>query len=391
VQPEDPARQELQRGFSPVVGGPFYRLLCRTGLVRAGSFNPIRPALASWVLTWGVMAGLNAIDVLDAARLDPLLTDYAAGARLWVAIPFFYAAEAALHDRVMRAVRRFERGAFVTGDGAARIAHELRRAERLRDSRAVELVLFMVVVLFTTATFMSPEVRPAFMRGPTGMDGSATQVWYALVGLPLFQFLLLRWLWRWAIWSRVIFGVARVPMRLVPTHPDLGGGLGMFAEPLVAFSLFAAGVSSSVAGTWSTQLVVLGTPLQTFGPMLIVLVAVLMLIGLGPLFAFWWPLMQARIAAMRDYGQLAIEHNRLFHLRWIERGPDNAVLGAQDISSLADLQSAHICTAQMRLVPFGKRAFVAVLAGALTPMVLLITLAIPTRELLIELVRKVLL
>jgi hypothetical protein len=41
----------------------------------------------------------------------------------------------------------------------------------------------------------------------------------------LFWFLLLRWLWRHAVWGLLLRDLARLELRLVATHPDGAGGL----------------------------------------------------------------------------------------------------------------------------------------------------------------------
>ena len=46
------------------------------------------------------------------------------------------------------------------------------------------------------------------------------------VSLPSVQFLLLRcYLWI-LTWARFLWQVSRIPLRLVPIHPDRSGGLG---------------------------------------------------------------------------------------------------------------------------------------------------------------------
>lgn len=47
--------------------------------------------------------------------------------------------------------------------------------------------------------------------------------------------LLLGWLWRILIWGLFLFRVSRLDLQLVPTHPDLVGGLQFVGESLRAF------------------------------------------------------------------------------------------------------------------------------------------------------------
>ena len=60
--------------------------------------------------------------------------------------------------------------------------------------------------------------------------------WHALVSVPIFQFLLVRWYFRMFIWARFLWQVSRIELRLVPTHPDRVGGLGFLANIVYAFT-----------------------------------------------------------------------------------------------------------------------------------------------------------
>ena len=83
--------------------------------------------------------------------------------------------------------------------------------------------------------------RPA-IPGSTSL--SLAGWWHALVSVPIFQFLLLRWYFRVFIWARFLWQVSRINLQLVPTHPDRVGGLGFLANVVYAFTpvLLAHGV-----------------------------------------------------------------------------------------------------------------------------------------------------
>jgi hypothetical protein len=50
--------------------------------------------------------------------------------------------------------------------------------------------------------------------------------WFVYVSLPVYQFMLFRWLFRIFVWSRFLWQVSRLDLHLVPTHPDRADGLG---------------------------------------------------------------------------------------------------------------------------------------------------------------------
>src|SRR5215813_3802920 len=67
--------------------------------------------------------------------------------------------------------------------------------------------------------------------------------WYSWVSLPIFQFLLLRWYVRFAIWYRLLWRISKLKLQLLATDPDQAGGLAFLGKSSYAFSpiLFAQG------------------------------------------------------------------------------------------------------------------------------------------------------
>ena len=49
----------------------------------------------------------------------------------------------------------------------------------------------------------------------------------------MFQFVLARWAFRLIVWGSFLADMARMNLRLTPTHPDLAGGLGFLGRTIV--------------------------------------------------------------------------------------------------------------------------------------------------------------
>ena len=79
--------------------------------------------------------------------------------------------------------------------------------------------------------------------GPEGARLTAAGWWCALVSSPVFWFLLLRWLWRHAVWGLLLRDLARLELRLVATHPDGAGGLAFIGQYPNAFAAFVFALS----------------------------------------------------------------------------------------------------------------------------------------------------
>ena len=130
------------------------------------------------------------------------------------------------------------------------------------------------------------------------------------------QFLLWRSLWRWAIWVRVLIGLGRIELDLVPSHPDRRGGISFLRWPSTGYcSMLVFAISSMLCASQVTRFTASGVTLKTFTPLLIAFAAAGTLIAFGPLLVFSPQLMRARRIGLIEYGRLGAEYGRGFQRR----------------------------------------------------------------------------
>ena len=119
------------------------------------------------------------------------------------------------------------------------------------------------------------------------MDGSLQLTfagwWTLLIALPLFWFLLGRWLWRFVTWGLMLRDVARCDLRLVATHADRCGGLAFIGQYPNTYLLFAFALSTVVAATVLKHVVYSGAELMSFKYALLGLIAFLAVAFVVPL------------------------------------------------------------------------------------------------------------
>ncbi len=212
--------------------------------------------------------------------------------------------------------------------------------------------------------------------------GTASTLWYRLVGLPAYQFLVYRWLWRWLIWTRVLRGLSRLSLRPLPTHPDLRGGFGFLGEPSVGFGYVILGLSAVQSAIWADQVMFSDADLTSFIIPLIVTLLGSEALALGPVLYFYGPLWRALFAAIRDYDLLATDLARRFHQRWIIEGQREHLLSGADISSLADFNPLRDVVRRMLPIPFGVREMAVIAVAVVLPTLPLPLLRMPIAELL---------
>jgi hypothetical protein len=72
--------------------------------------------------------------------------------------------------------------------------------------------------------------------------------WFGLISVPVYRFLLLRWVWRMFLWASFLWRVSKLNLVLIPTHPDMAAGLGFLSEAQLRFGSIAFACGVVVAG-----------------------------------------------------------------------------------------------------------------------------------------------
>ena len=193
------------------------------------------------------------------------------------------------------------------------------------------------------------------------------------------------------IWTRFLWQVSRIELRLVPTHPDRVGGLGFLGNIVYAFTplLLAHGVL--LAGVIADRIFFVGATLPQFTLEIAGDVGVLVFLVLCPLMVFAGQLSRARRVGLREYGLLAQRYVRDFDTKWVRGGrdPNEPFMGSADIQSLADLANSFEVVRTMRFVPFTKETVFQLGVVTLAPLTPLLLTMISLEELLKRLLSAV--
>jgi len=367
-------------------GGPFLTLLRKTRVLRDDGHRVARPFLAAFALTWLPLVVLAPFSRGAAS----LLTDLSVHARLLLSIPLLLESDALLHELIAVATMRFAEARAVEGLEPSSIEDVQRQGERLRSSRTGELVCLLLALLAGQIGLWSKGANPMSVQGISTAPLSPAMVWYGCVALPAFLFLLYRAFWRWLIWCWMLWRFSRMKLRLVPTHPDLSGGLSVLVIPTRGFAMVLLAIGVGVAGAWATQILFRGERLRSFGGSLAFLVAIALLFGLGPLLAFSHKLLRAKVLGRVQYGSLARAYTTEFDERWIVRAERADLLGTPDLQSLADLANSFALVRRMRAAPFDRYDALLLVIAVLLPICPLVLTEVPLSLLLQKLAQAVL-
>lgn len=377
--------------FSLVLGGPLFQLLRRTHLADDALEMVRQRIVVMALLAWLPLLLLTALEgqLIGGSAAVPFLMDAEVHIRFLVAIPLMIGAELVVHRRMRLLLRQFLERNLIPESALPRFDAAIHSAFRLRNSTLAEVLLIAIVyslgIMVIWRNYMALDA-PTWFATPTaaGPSLSLAGYWYAYVGMPIFQFLLLRWYFRLFIWSRFLWQVSRIELNLVPTHPDRTGGLGFLGGTVYAFIPLLMAHGAIVAGNLANRIFYLGATLTDFKGEVALMVVFLLCVVFGPLLAFTLQLAAAKRTGKREYGTLAQRYVRAFDAKWLRGGApaDEPLLGSADIQSLSDLGSSYEVVQTMRTTPVSKEAVLRLAAAVLVPIVPLVLTMMPWEELL---------
>ena len=354
------------------------------GLVRPHAQNIGRRAALLALVGWAPLLAFSLLQSLwlRVDHLTPLLWETGLHARYLAAVPILVLAEAWCIPQINATVQSFVTGGIVGPHDHGRFAGALSSTRRLLRSRAAEIAVFAIAYAIAIATIVSYQGQPlptwATSAGLTPVFSPAGW-WHMLVSLPLLLVLILGWLWRLALWSRLLWLISRLDLRLVASHPDHAAGLGFLGQSLRAYAPVAMAIAAVAAGR-SAHLVLTGSGMPTPQLMLNVgLAAALVALFAAPLFVFTPVLMRAWRRGAALYGALADEVGHAFERKWFDGPKENRrdVLQAVDFSAVNDLYAVVSNVHSIRFAPLDIRDLIALFAAILLPFVPVALLAFP--------------
>ncbi len=160
--------------FSLTKGGPFFRALVRTRLMRHDLTLVHRRAVFFPLLAWLPLLVLSLLDgvAFGNAIKVPFLYDFPVSVRLLLAVPLLIVAEVVIEARTVEAVRHFAKSGLLGEKDFPELEAMIQKALKMRSSRLAEGIILIVVIFGT-----------AFLR--LEFSGSSS-TWQFLVSRPIY-------------------------------------------------------------------------------------------------------------------------------------------------------------------------------------------------------------
>jgi hypothetical protein len=353
-------------------GGPFFSSSCLGSLL-------------VFSLLDGVAFG-NAIQV-------PFLYDFPTSVRLLLAVPLLIAAKVVIDARTVEAVRHFAQSGLLGEKVVPELEAMIRKALKMRSSRVAEGII-LIVVIFGTA-FLRLELSGSsstwqFLVSPSGVTRTMAGWWHLFVSLPIFQFLLGRWVWRYLICCWFLWRLSRLGLNLIPTHPDRAAGLGFLGEAQTKFGIIILALSSILSAHLGAEILFGGASLGGYKMVIAGYALLILVFFLVPLLFFSDKLFDVSRRGILEYGALANRYVQSFDRKWIrgEAPGGEALLGSSDIRSLAELGNSFQVVQEMRFAPLDlKMTLLPMLAFTVAPLLPLALTVLPFEEIIARIIK----
>src|SRR5215467_1002999 len=315
----------------------------------------------------------------------PFLYDPSAHIRFLLSVPLLIVAEVVIGPRIVAATRHFIISGLIPENRYPDFDAAIVDTIRLRDSNVAEGIILAITYFgaFVSIRFLSATVSTWHsLVSESGHRFTLAGYWYALVSLPIFQFLVYRWLWRTYIWCKFLRRVSKLDLQLIPTHPDRAGGLGFLGEIHRLFGIFVFAFAATAAAVASREVLFDRVPIQTYKIPVAALIVIMLLLFLAPLFMFAPALVRTRRKALHEYSTLACMLGRLYDRKWVQATTPAAesILSTSDNASLATYSRDYELVDRMRVFPFDPRTAVGLALAGLVPMVPLLATVMPMAE-----------
>jgi hypothetical protein len=358
--------QDAAVEFSLVRGDALFRAQRALGLIPAHGLGVVRRVILAVLVTWVplVVAAAFAHRLWPGEVPEPLLQHFGVHVRFLLAVPLFIVDDAVAHSVFAEIMPYFVRSGLIADADRARFAAIVRLANAWRDGWRPWVAIAGIVISWN---FAGHAVWDAHELNWTSGEPPQAALrfaifWYRYVAAPIFETLLLVWLWRLLLATALMWRISHLDLALVPTHPDKAAGLGFLEVVPLAFVAPAFAISAVLSGRWAHDVIYHAVTLRSLAVPMGAFVVVTALGLLVPLLVFMRPLWAARRGSLLDYGALVGEHHRRLRRRWIlgEELGEDAMLEAPELGPGAYSGRLYEAVWNVLPIPVGKRILLAI-------------------------------
>ncbi|MCO6431979.1 MAG: hypothetical protein J5J00_14060 [Deltaproteobacteria bacterium] len=306
--------------------------------------------------------------------------DAAALSQAFLGYPMFIIAEMVIGIKTRTTAKHFSESGLVQPADLGELDNIHEKIAQIRHRLAPDLVC-LFLAFACSGLWLWEEVHNSYdtwhaLGAPGVQSPTLAGWWVALVGIPIFNYWWLRWIWKVSIWCYYLRRVSKLDLRLIASHPDMTGGLGFLSSTQGSFAIlvFAFGIGI-IAPLIGYKVDIENASLMSFsvgGPLVAFVIGAPLFFTL-PLLFFTKRLSRVKKRAEDAYQDRATEAALYFEKSWLTAcsGDDCSNLLGSNLSAMNNLNQAYNHIKLMRVVPFDTRSFSQLTAstfGSLLPL-----------------------
>ena len=371
--------------FSVTDGGPGTEVMKRLRFVRPElGHGSARTALILAILTWLPLLVLCVAEGLAFRGVKiPFLYDIFAHVKFLITIPTLVLAEIPIATALRAVIRHFVEAPLVDEKDLRRFEEIVFDAQRFRDLRAAEFAILGLSYLLTYMALSGPSFlgESTWFRPGAGQGLTAAGYWYAFVSLPVYLFLIFRWIYRIGVWTRCLWKVSKLNLLLTPIHPDGAGGLAFLGKATRPFGIILFALSAAISGGIASRVLFEGARLEQFQWSYIALMVFGLVVVGAPLMVFIPMLSRLKRQGLAQYASAESRYTHAFQRSKIEQLPEEGQLpDLSEVQTLDSFSNQFERIKNLRVIPIGLADFIEIAISAIVPGLPLLATVMPVED-----------
>ncbi len=381
--------QSAEVQYSLFEASPFHKALARVGLDK----HPVKLAIICVCVAWLPLLILTAIEgTLYAGTSLTFFNDIALHTRMLLALPLLILIRAVIDQKVVSVLRYIIESLIRPEDKERIISGTLRKSKRLASSPLTEIVLILIICaslfsVWQSGLFTETERGAASWMVTESMEITKLSLagnWAVFVSFPFFQFLLLRWIWRYFIWLYLVFRISQAPLTLMPTHADRSGGVGIMILAQRSFNMVFLACAIVISGQFVARILEDPASFNSIRSVVIGFIILCVLLIIMPLAFFMGKLIKTKQQGLIHMSQLGAELSHKFEQDWMNDMPIEKRIEQRQVdpSMAYDYSSMYDVLQQLRIIPITLRDIIGMVAMLFVPFIPLLFIHYSALELL---------
>jgi len=390
--------------FSLFEGDFLFRLCRRIGIRGTGVWYTIQQIAVVLLVTWvpGAIGCWYLGFIGDVPDRMNFFGDVATFAQAFIGLPLFLIAQNTINGKTVSAAEHFKISGAIPEEHHKELKALNAKIARLRKSAISDYIIIFIAYLCSYFWLME-EIHNGWdtwhaIGAPQTQTPTFPGWWVAMVGIPVFNYLWLRWIWKIQLWCFYLFEISKFKLRIIASHPDRTGGIGFLSDTQKSFAIliFAFGIGA-IAPLVGYKIETEGASLFSFsvgGPLLGFLFGAPIFFTV-PLLMFTKQLKNAKKNALEAYSDKATQAAIYFEETWLHaRGEKKKeLLFGDHLQGMNNLNVAYESIHRMRVVPFDMKSITHLFGstiGSLLPLVMKIPQVPESLKPFLELLKKLL-